>query len=216
VDQSCRRQPITSRTLAILAVTLDDTHALVVLIGGAPATGKTTLSLGLASKLRLPLVSKDRIKEAVMDSMDVPDVHASERAGALAFDLLWRFTDWLLESRSSLILEANFTSRAIPALERIRDRSQLVQLTCVCPEEISDRRYADRAQSPDRHPGHHDALRMQRGHPPSSSVGPFELGVATLVINTSDGYEPSLQQIVEFIGRADQQRGTRPGRTVVS
>lgn len=183
---------------------LDDARPLVVAIGGAPATGKTTLSLRLASELRLPLVSKDRIKEAVMDSMDVPDVHASERAGSLAFDLLWRFAEWLLESRSSFILKANFTSRATPALERIRDRSHLVQVTCVCPEEVAGQRYADRARTPDRHPGHHDALRIQRGHRPSAEFGPFELGAPTIVVNTSHGYEPSLEEIAAFIGSASR------------
>lgn len=137
-----------------------------------------------------------------MDSMEVPDLDASQRAGSLAFDLLWRFADWLLESQSSFILEGNFTSRATTALEHVRDRSHLVQVICACPDAVAGDRYAERARSPARHPGHHDALRMERGHRPSVEFGPFELGAPTIVIDTSHGYEPSLEEINRFIRSA--------------
>ncbi len=41
------------------------TNALYVLVGGWPASGKSTLAGGLAMQLQLPLLSKDEIKEAM-------------------------------------------------------------------------------------------------------------------------------------------------------
>src|ERR1700691_3491513 len=45
-------------------VTLRWVDRIVVLVNGVPASGKTTLARGLARRLRLPLFSKDVIKEA--------------------------------------------------------------------------------------------------------------------------------------------------------
>jgi 2-phospho-L-lactate transferase/gluconeogenesis factor (CofD/UPF0052 family) len=45
---------------------------LFVLIGGIPGSGKSTLAVALAAELRLPLLAKDEIKEALMDALGDP------------------------------------------------------------------------------------------------------------------------------------------------
>jgi predicted kinase len=56
-----------------------------VLVGGWPGSGKTTLSRALAAELGMPLLSKDDVKEALMDARGAPtDVEESRRLGRAA------------------------------------------------------------------------------------------------------------------------------------
>ena len=56
-----------------------------VLVGGWPASGKTTLARALAAELDLAYLSKDEVKEALMDRLGAPaGVEESQRLGTAA------------------------------------------------------------------------------------------------------------------------------------
>jgi predicted kinase len=56
-----------------------------VLVGGWPAAGKTTVARALASELGLAFLSKDEVKEALMDRLGTPStVEASRELGGAA------------------------------------------------------------------------------------------------------------------------------------
>lgn len=58
---------------------------LYVLVGGWPASGKSTLASALAVELGLALLSKDAIKEALIDALGAPaSVEESRRLGRAA------------------------------------------------------------------------------------------------------------------------------------
>ena len=54
---------------------------LVVVVTGPPAAGKTTVARELACRLRLPLIAKDTIKEALFDGLGTGDLAWSRRLG---------------------------------------------------------------------------------------------------------------------------------------
>src|SRR3954466_7972344 len=58
--------------------------ALFVVVSGPPASGKSTLAPVLARGLKLPLLAKDTIKDALMSKLAVPDVDASRQLGRAA------------------------------------------------------------------------------------------------------------------------------------
>lgn len=62
-----------------------------VLVGGWPASGKTTVARALASALELPYLAKDEVKEALMDALGPPrTVAESRRLGRAAVHAVLR------------------------------------------------------------------------------------------------------------------------------
>ncbi|MBV9417187.1 MAG: AAA family ATPase, partial [Solirubrobacterales bacterium] len=49
-----------------------ESTSVFVLVAGPPGSGKSTLALPLASELRLPLLAKDAIKEALIEVLGAP------------------------------------------------------------------------------------------------------------------------------------------------
>jgi predicted kinase len=127
------------------------TKRRIVLVSGPPAAGKTTLATTLAHVLRMPLISKDDIKESLTDSLDGPaeDLDWSRRIGAAAMHVLWR----LAERCPSAVLEANFRPRNAYEHARLHELdATVIEVHCVCPPDVLSRRFAERART--AHPAH--------------------------------------------------------------
>ncbi len=63
------------------------------LVTGLPATGKTTLARTLARALGVPLLSKDLIKEPLLDTLGAPDRAASRRLSDASFRVQFALAD---------------------------------------------------------------------------------------------------------------------------
>jgi predicted kinase len=81
---------------------------LLVIVCGAPGSGKTDLSLKIAGSLMMPLLSKDLIKEALMESEPATDRDGSMAIGKTSFALLFQLAGALLRHGPGLVLEAPF------------------------------------------------------------------------------------------------------------
>jgi predicted kinase len=179
----------------------------LVIVTGAPGTGKTTLAERLAGRLSLLLLAKDRLKEPLMDALGVPDMVTQRRLGAASYELMYRIASWSLDAGIGLVLEANFVrGRSEEGLRPLVRRASTAQLVCVCEEATRRARFADRARRGGRHPGHLDRLVLDEWDArPASTHDALELGIPTLVVNTDDGRMPPDDEIARFI-RATRQR----------
>ena len=88
---------------------MPDNRPLLVIVGGTPASGKTTLANLLARELRLPLLARDTLKEALMDSLGSPSRARSMELGGASYALLFVVLDRLLDAGVGAILESNFS-----------------------------------------------------------------------------------------------------------
>ena len=106
---------------------------LVLIITGAPASGKSTLGRQLAQALGLPYLAKDLFKETLFDSLGWEDRAWSRRLGGASMELLFRTAAALLEAGQSVALESNFYAEwDTPQLRVLGERfgCQFAQVVC--------------------------------------------------------------------------------------
>ena len=163
----------------------------VVVVAGAPGSGKTTLARYLATALTLPLFTKDDIKETLFDTLGWGDRAWSRKLGTAAVALLFRCIEAELAAGRSFIVESNFhparDNEDFQAL-RARYRFQPCVVYCHAEEAVLLARFAARAHSTDRHPGHVDqqnydevAAAMRGG-----IYGPPAIGGPVIPVDTTD------------------------------
>jgi predicted kinase len=151
------------------------------------------------------MLTKDAIKEAMMGTLPVTDREASKQLGAATFRVLFRVSQSLLDAGAGIVLEGPFSHpQADSELRALGRGARTMLIHCVAPTELVLQRYRERHESGQRHPGHFDgavlpglALRIQAGE--------FEaprIDVPTLVVDTRDGYEPTLDQILAALESA--------------
>lgn len=128
-----------------------DDH-LFVLVGGWPASGKTTLATALATELGLPLLSKDEVKEALADALGGPtSIAESQRLGRAAVLALLR----VAQRCPGAVVDSTWFDYTRPALAALPGR--VVEVRCIVPRELARVRYRARV----RHPGHLDHRRSE-------------------------------------------------------
>lgn len=183
---------------------------LLVIVSGSPAAGKTTLATSLAKDLALPRLTRDSIKEVLMDVMAAPDRASSSELGRASFALLYEVVGRLLEASVGAVIESNFhRGRSEQDLEPLVKRANAVLLHCETSRDVIERRYVERFARGGRHEGHHDldALPALLTNLDEGVYEPLRLQIPTLRVDTTNGYVPSEQQIKEFL---QQERTARP------
>ncbi len=125
----------------------------LVIVGGSPGTGKTTVARQLAGGLDVSVISSDDVRDELMPRTDrshQDDLHAGryspERIEAVYAELLRRAAV-LLEHGESVVLDASWLdagrraeARAMAASHRV----PLCELRCDCPVEVAAERVRQR------------------------------------------------------------------------
>jgi predicted kinase len=126
---------------------------MFVLVSGPPGAGKSTLARPIAEHLRLPLIAKDAIKEALMDVLGLPD--SVEESRTLGRAAVMAMLTVAASSSEGAVLDSTFLPYAFPHLKA--RPGPLIEVHCRCPGSLAAQRYRDRSRT--RHGGHLDADR---------------------------------------------------------
>jgi predicted kinase len=119
-----------------------------VLVGGWPAAGKTTLARALASKLEFAYLSKDEVKEALMDTLGAPStVEESRDLGRAAVAATLRAA----RGCRPAVIDSTWFPSSLPLVQKLQ--GPFVEIRCRAPIDVVRRRYRMRVRD-DRHLDH--------------------------------------------------------------
>jgi predicted kinase len=132
----------------------------LIIIGGAPATGKSVLADKVVEATGFVRVSKDLLKEHLFDVVEYRDRQWSREIGALAFPLFMGIVEMYLKRGESVIVDNPFVH--VDDLEWFRRFEkeygvQFIQIHLIADPAVLRERFIERAKT-HRHPGHNDAL----------------------------------------------------------
>lgn len=171
--------------------------ARLMIVGGAPATGKTTLSRALGAALGLPVITKDDVKEALAEPFPTGDRDWSRRLGVAAYEVLYTVARRIVEGDGGLVLESNFTrARSEAPLRALADGVATALIVCRVADPIRRARFEARA-AVGRHRVHIDSAITAEWN---VDDGEFliDIGVPRLIVDTADGHVPDLGRIIAF------------------
>jgi predicted kinase len=178
----------------------------LVIVSGAPGSGKTSLAPLLADRLPLPLLAKDRLRQIFADAFHARTRAESGRLIGPGFVVYFELISELLRSGVGVVAECNF-HRGIsePEMLPVAALGSPVIVHCQVDRALSVERFIARHQQalPDRQYAFDGdrIAELERGIPQDAweRAEPLEIGAPVLRVDTTDGYQPDLDGIVAFI-----------------
>ncbi len=180
---------------------------IAIIISGPPCTGKTTLGQRLAHDLRLPFLSKDRIKELLFDTLGVGDREWSKKLGAATIEMLFMLAETELAAGRSFLLEANFRpAQANGQFMALKEKYafRAIQVECRADTAVLLDRFKTRTESGERHPGHIDHVTYPEvvADLLNGVYGPLEVADTVHIVDTTDFARVNYEQLLERIQKA--------------
>ena len=181
---------------------------VLVVVSGPAGSGKTTLAHELARALRCPAICRDEIKEGMAHARgaDFRGGHGdplTQRTLPLFFEVL----HVLVAAGVSVVAEAAFQDRLWkPALEPLSQRAQLRIVRCKVDAAVSFERAVRRAANSENRLRAHGDTTLGKGIEDWAnafdSFDHISVSAPSIDVDTTEGYDPTFEEIVAFVNRA--------------
>ncbi len=197
--------------------------SIILILQGGPATGKTTLGTMIAADLRFPYFSKDGIKEPIFDFVGCPTTPAilDKYSNGASFDydtgdplsgmkmeeasvaILFRLIEAHILVGKSCVIDCTFGEVHESAFRELQSECFFYPIQVYCHADAVElsRRYRQRAESGERHPGHFDHLLYESfsRNPSGWDLPPLEIGGAIFSIDTTNSTPNDYDQLLQSI-----------------
>jgi predicted kinase len=176
----------------------------IIIVTGRPAAGKSTLAKWLSQELKLPLVSKDSIREELFDRLGWKDRKWAQELGKASVDMMFYFARAELEVEHSIIMGNSFYPPVSnPRFQALKEQynAQSIQIVCDSDRETLFQRFKSRADSGSRHPGHGDQAVLEElyANLADNSSAVFEIGGLIIEVDTTDFAKVDYQEILKQV-----------------
>ncbi len=127
-----------------------------ILVTGIPAAGKSTMAKVMSEKLKLPVISKDTIKELLFDNVGFQSRTEKVKLGIASMGIMYYAAGQLMKAGQSFILENNFEYSSEQGMKSLLEKYQysVLTITLTGDYKVIYQRFLERENSPDRHRGH--------------------------------------------------------------
>lgn len=180
------------------------------IVTGRPGSGKTTFAGELSRAAMLPVISRDQLKEGYVHTQGRPHNELPEDANRIVTDLFFKAIEGLIDGGVSLIAEAAFQHKVWSArLGPLMDKARVRLFICSPGGDgrVALERFLERGLSdPRREYFHGDkGVHMARAGVELTVSGYEELRLeaTTWHIDTSDGYEPGIDELIKEVWGAE-------------
>ena len=127
-----------------------------ILVTGIPAAGKSTMAEVLSERLKLPVISKDTVKELLFDNVGFQSRAEKVKLGITGMEIMYYVAGQLMKAGQPFILENNFEYSSEQGMKSLLEKYQYSALTITLTGDykVIYQRFLKRENSPDRHRGH--------------------------------------------------------------
>lgn len=127
-----------------------------ILITGIPAAGKTTMAAAIAERFKLPIISKDVIKEIMFDDIGFQSRSEKVKLGIASMNIMYYLAEQLMKTGQPFILENNFETSSKEGIINVLEKYSYTAITVTITGKykIIYERFCKRNDSPNRHRGH--------------------------------------------------------------
>jgi predicted kinase len=167
----------------------------LILVTGAPGSGKTTLAYALATAIGCPVVSRDAIKEGLVAAEPGSSGATSDSLTLRAYEVFFATLDLLLRAEVTTVAEAAFGhQRWAHGLRSLAGLADLRVIRCQVSELLARSRMRQRLDTDPTRAAHADGDHLAAPW----SFEPLTVDSPALNVVTSNGYDPDLPTVVAF------------------
>jgi predicted kinase len=182
-----------------------DCAPTLIVVGGPPGAGKTTLAHLIARQVGCPAVCRDEIKEGMVHATPGFVARDGDPLTLRTLPTFFGVLELLLRAGVTAVAEAAFQDHVWrPRLEPLRELARIRVVHCTVSAAVAHERVRRRlARDPSRRAHADRPAADAAGHAPRHD-GFVRLAwdVPEIEVDTADGYVPGLAQIVKFVGSA--------------